>query len=359
MLNSQAAQGRFVFEFSKNRITQLIYKFCVICCHKVMSLILGVNLPDKLFLAADTRLTHKLNGENFYQDNFFKTFDFGEKINVAVAGSARLASFILQKINKSGIIRNEFIYFRNKIEDFLLEILDEYLFGGGKYEKVVLIFGGYDTSIKKKVNSSIFGHFQSKGIKGKKEVVRQSINHKVVEGLMKEFVKRGMGQITKDTEFEIDSPYSSIFSVEIILPNKPSVRDIDCYKFVMYGPRGLTEKSIPDDILQKLEVNINPDFSGEQFLRQWSLELVYLVKNVTKEHYLETVGGDVITLLLTPHGAVIPTGKVMFYDYATRTNIKISEVIVRDGKFCTRDIHGNIIPYEQIINFDKGGGFEV
>lgn len=37
-----------------------------------MSLILGINLPDKLFLAADTRLTHKLGDDDFYQDNFLK-----------------------------------------------------------------------------------------------------------------------------------------------------------------------------------------------------------------------------------------------------------------------------------------------
>lgn len=324
-----------------------------------MSLILGVNLPDKLFIAADTRLTHKINGENFYQDNFFKIFTFGEKITVATAGNARLASFILQKINKLEITQGGFTFFRSKIEDSLVKIIDEYLFNGGKYEKVVLIFGGYDTDRKKKVNSSIFGDFQSKGIIGKKGVVYQSINHRVLEGLMKEFVKINMGQIPKDTEFEIDSPNSSIFSVEIVLPDKPSIRDVGCYRFVMYGPRGLTEQNIPDDILQKLEINIKPDLSGEQLIMQWSLELVGLIKSVAKEHYLETVGGDVITLLLTPHGAVILTGKVMFFDYKTRTNTKISEVLVHAGKFCTRDAHGNIIPYEQIIDFNKEGDFDL
>ena len=324
-----------------------------------MSLILGVNLPDKLFLISDTRLTHITDGKKIYRNNFLKIFSYNEKITVAVAGNAVLANFILQKIRDSRIINNEILYFREKIESFLLKILNDYQTQGGQYTNVVLIFGGYDVSKKKKINSSIFGDFQSRGIVGKKDIIHQSINKKVIEGLMREFSKRGFAQIPKDTEFEIDYPYSSIFSVEINLPNAPEIKDIDCYSLVMYAQKGLTERNIPFDILQELEVNIDFSLKGEELIYRWSTQLVRLVHEVAGNYYLDAVGGNVVTLLLTPHGAVFPTGKIMFRDNKTGITTKVSEVLVREGEFCTIDEHGNITPFEQIINFNKKGNFQL
>jgi hypothetical protein len=72
-----------------------------------MSLILGLNLPQYLYLVSDTRLTIRNENTVEYKDNFCKFYSFNDSVSVVVAGSANLASFILNKLSESGFVNNK------------------------------------------------------------------------------------------------------------------------------------------------------------------------------------------------------------------------------------------------------------
>lgn len=178
-----------------------------------MSLILGINLPDRLFIVADTRLTYKLGDGDFYQDNFLKIHTFNKSISLVTAGYSQLAGYLLRKLVKSRIIDKGIIYLRENINELLIQGLDDYLSEGGKYgRRVVMIFGGFDETKKKKINSSILGDFQSQGLLAQKgQILQQRFNRTVIEGLVREVVKSGtgrkvgkIGEVKKDTCFEVN-----------------------------------------------------------------------------------------------------------------------------------------------------------
>lgn len=323
-----------------------------------MSLVLGVNLPDLLYLVADTRLTHKLNGENFYQDNFSKFYSFNEDISVVTAGNAKLANYLLRKISSAEILTKGFIHFENNIKSFLSTSINEYLSNGNGYASVFFIFAGFDKNAKKKINSSSLGKFYSNPLLKKKGVQHQTMNKKIIEGLVGAILKN-KNNLPANANFDVDLPYSKIIGVEINLPNEINVKGIDCFKYVMRAPEKLTEDNISQEVIYKLDQTKSSSKTGEAILCDQATILIGLVNQLINNHKLKTVGGSIMVNIITPHGALIPPGSCRYLDFQTGKIEKISDILVNDEKFCTRSITGDIIPLQNIYDFKNEGHFEL
>ncbi|MCK4554501.1 hypothetical protein KAU19_06125 [Candidatus Parcubacteria bacterium] len=323
-----------------------------------MSLILGVNLPDMLYLVSDTRLTHKLNGENFYQDNFSKFYSFNESISVIVAGDSNLANYLLNKISDSEIINKGFIYFENNIKEFLRNFADDYMRSGNKFKPVFFIFAGFDKQGKKKINSSNFGRFYSEPIKHKTGIQNQSINKKIMEGFVR-VITTNNNSLPANTEFEIDLPYSNIITIEIDLPNKLDLKEVDCFKYIMRAPKKLTENNLSAKIFYQLDQSRIQSKSGKDMLYNQAAILMGLVNQIIKDYKLDTVGGSIIVNIITLYGALTPAGDLRYLNIKTGKIERVSEILVKDDKFCVRGITGDIIPLQNIYDFNKKGNFEL
>jgi hypothetical protein len=129
--------------------------------------------------------------------------------------------------------------------------LGNYINTGGEYVSVYLIFAGFDKTLKKQINSSQYGQtLVNTFIPGKKQMINKEIVQKLFEATIQNRSKDGegiIGSLNKDTLLEIDSPYSSIVTVEINLPRKPIIKKVDCYKCVMKAPNGLDEINLPEE----------------------------------------------------------------------------------------------------------------
>lgn len=327
-----------------------------------MSLILGINLPTRLFLAADTRLTTKLPSGIFkVEDNFWKAFSFsGDKISCVVAGNAKLASFVLNELEKSDISKTNIYTFRESINNYLSSIIDEYWKQGGEHVDVAFIFGGYDDTRKKMINATVFGDVQSKGLINVQGIKNQNVNNKVLEGLLRATLGKGRFQSDKNEEFEIDAQNSLIFSVQIKLPDVPTIKDVPCYDFVLFSQKNLTEKQATFDLVQKLEVEpIHSSSEENEYVYQSALHISSLIDEMIQKFSLEAVGGDMLTLLLTPFGAVLPTGSIIKKNLETGKVTPISEIIVSDGRFCRRSSSKQIVLFNNIIDFGGHGDSEL
>lgn len=319
-----------------------------------MSLILGVNLPNWLYLVADTRLTRKLNGENFYQDNFSKFYSFNEDISVVVAGNASLSNYLLNKIGNSEILDRGFINFENNIKSFLTASINEYLNDGNEYKSVFFIFAGFDKQAKKKINSSTFGKFYSAPLMNKKGIQKQSIDKKTIEGFVKELIRNNK-KLPANTEFKVDLPYSKVISAEINLPDEIRIKEIDCFRYIMKAPEKLTENNLSPETFYQLDQSK----TGKETLYNQAAILIGLVSQLIKDHKLKTVGGSISVNIITPHGALTPTGICRYLNFKTGKLEMVSEILVKDEKFCIRSITGDIVPLRNIYDFSDKGAFEL
>lgn len=334
-----------------------------------MSLILGINLPKYLYLVCDTRLTTRYGEKVEYKDNFCKFYSYNENVSAVVAGNANFAAYILREINKLDFIKEGFVSFENKIEEAIKSIVSEYVMTGielshnSKPISVFLIFAGFDKSFKKQVNSSQYGNtLANTFVKGQ----GQTINRDIIQKMTELAIKNGgngengaIGMIGKDTIVELDDPYSSIITIEIVLPNTLIIKKVDCYKYVMKAPKKLTEEVLPTELAYKLEHN-QTNKKWDDLLGSQAVLLNVWVNEVIKQNGLETVGGDILPNMITSEGAIIMTGTVNFLNKETGEIGVISEIMVEEGKFCVRDRKtGKVLPLENIYDYNGDGGGEL
>ena len=304
-----------------------------------------------------SRLTRAAGETKEYQDNFWKVFIFGKHITCATAGNAKLSAFVLRKMLDAKLPEENIHRFRESLKVQLPVIIDEYLKDGGEYKSSCFIFGGYNPSSKKLVNSSTFGNIQSKSLIGHKGVARQAVNPKMIEGIMKALLAGG--QVQKDQMIEIDAPDSTVFTIDVTLPNPPIFRDTPCYNLALFGQGKLNETHVPIDVIQELEVKVDTSINGEEALYKNAVQMAALIDSMIKKYNLDTVGGNIVTVLISEHGAIIPTAKINKLDQSTGTITTVSEIIVHDEQFCTRGANGDIVPFEQIIGFSKDGSSKI
>jgi hypothetical protein len=169
-----------------------------------------------------------------------------------------------------------------------------------------------------------------------------------------------IGSVDKDTILEINSPYSSIITVEIDLPKDPIIKKVDCYKYVMKAPCGLNEFNLPKELAYKLEKEQSTAKTGEEVIQTQSVVLMAWVNKIIEENKLKTVGGDIVVNMITPEGAIIMTGAMTGLNIDTQEIKRICEIEVCEGKLCVRNKEdGKLIPLENIYNFSGEGNFEL
>lgn len=325
-----------------------------------MSLILGINLPKYLYLVCDTRLTIRSGEKVEYKDNFCKFYSYNENVSAVVAGNANFAGFILREIGKLDVIKEGFVNFENKIEEAIKLIVGEYIMAGNELSynnkpiSVFLIFAGFDKSAKKQVNSSQYGKTLSQiFVKGKTQFINMDIMKKIAEAA----IKNGDGEVAKDTMIELDNPYSSILTVEVNLSEKPIIKTVDCYKYIMKAPKRLTEDVLPRELGYKLEKEQSKE-NGEDIMASQTVLLTAWIKELITKYELDTVGGDILSNMITSKGAIIMSGSVNYLNKETGEVGVLSEIIVHNEEFCVRNKKTQeILPLQNIYNYnDKGEG---
>lgn len=116
-----------------------------------MSLICGVNLSDRVYIASDTRVTHSVGDKEVYKDCICKNDALTADIVVAAAGSTKLASFLFTQLKKESFINGGITVVKANITDWAAKQIDNYL-NSNPYSRACLIFAGLDRSKRKKID---------------------------------------------------------------------------------------------------------------------------------------------------------------------------------------------------------------
>lgn len=283
-----------------------------------MSLILGVNLSDGVYLSADTRLTFRVGQQQKYLDTFLKVKPLSQEIIVVVAGSARMASFIVKGLITSDINKTDIRKFRSDIEEYVKKLALSYEKKYGQMDKVFFIFAGINRGEKKKI--ILKKYFELMEVFRKETDAPMNIKDTIFQGFPKK-----SGQVT--SPLTIPAPDSHVFSIEV-LPDDLIVRDTNWGEFVARGPRKITEGNFPPRFFGQLEIAAKPA-NWVQHDKMW---LDIFMKTVADENNLTTVGGCTTSFIVSEKYSGILLGVTGMRNLRTGVDEIVSEVKIINKK---------------------------
>lgn len=291
-----------------------------------MSLIFGINLSDRIYLAADSRLSyfspgnHDHDKPNSTTDDILKIDDINNDTIVAVAGSIHLAKYLITRLKRQNFINKGINIIKKEIIKWVANNVNEYL-NTNFYALVCLLFGGIDRTKNKIIN-------------GKKllNLVKEFQKERSASIGMNDILFRGISaKPNQPNPFpELPTPDSTIFAVLSDAKNRIlNLEETEWGEYLAYGPKGFRKEQLPITTFGRFEFEKGCGVKGsDQTL------LTALITQTAEEHNFATVGGSVIPMLVDSQGVGVITGKVHRLDPRTNEVKIISDTKLINGKIC-------------------------
>ncbi|NCO04726.1 MAG: hypothetical protein GW939_01105 [Candidatus Magasanikbacteria bacterium] len=332
-----------------------------------MTLIVGLNLSDRIYLAADTRVTiTNSRDENMFVDNIIKIVPlYGKHIldrhcpedvllSMAVAGDVGLADFVKNSIKddlySKGFSSDIRSLFQELNEDYFTSLADKWLSSGGQYGKsCAFIIGGYGTKKGRKINVKkiskmvkIYKEEHKFDTKKEKEI-RKALEEDETLQLINKKMKMQANKNIFDTLRESSHPQIPDFIREAISQQKETLDDLPDYflfcvefgvlngklefnkssaeygQYIARGQGKITEDEISDSLLATIELNPNKGKNQEHLLEGSIISRTIL--DIAKEKKLNGIGGTVIINCLKENKSEIMSGNCKFIDNKMYINI--------------------------------------
>ena len=289
-----------------------------------MTLIFGINLSNRIYLTADTRLS-RFSSNNFdrnnpdkVQDDIIKVISLNNDTLVAVAGSIHLARYLVKKLKEENFIKEGINKIRIEIANWVAGQVDNYLSEGNTYASACLLFGGIDRK-------------KNKVVDGNKiiELVKELKAEKNITLGMNDTLFKGISARPNQANPypELPTPDSKIFAVLTDAKNNSlEIEDCDWGEYVAYGPKGFKKEFIPKSIFGRLEFENGSGIAGsDQPL------LTAITHEIAEKHQFTTIGGSIIPMLVDINGVGVICGKVHRLDPRTNTHIIVSDTKLVGG----------------------------
>jgi len=304
-----------------------------------MTLIIGLNLSDKLYLAADTRATDQ-KGNHF--DNVIKiahlvTLRFHKidkqnidkivnegYISVAVAGNIRLASFIYKNIQESIQSRSLSSDIRELYdsldEPWSIEMANKWLDSGNKYEKTCcLMFAGTFSDRPKQVSIPRVNELMEIYEKNRKvsnvNLPADQVNLDDIIMIPSQFVDATMNE-----GLISDLPDSLLFCIEIgIYRGKHHFKKVKAEwgEFIARGSNGITENKLPPEILARCEFLFNRnDKNSAEILSGTIREFAQKFNTIGNKIIINAISKDKTMLFKNQKDYMEKDGKTYFKNEA-------------------------------------------
>ena len=309
-----------------------------------MTLIVGVNLSDRIYLAADCRVTTRKDEQLVGSyDCILKILHLSEEIIVAVAGSTKLASFLVNGLLKEPIIHKGINQLKEDIKDWVAREVDQYLSNHNDYTSVCLMFGGLDRSKQKQID-------------GKKilDLVKQLQDKQNLPMHVSDAIFKGLSAVPgKPNPYPIlPIADSGLFAVVSNTRDILRIDTADWGDFLAYGPRGITKDEIPKDLFGRLEFAVGGEDPGSA-----QTLLTAFIKHASEKYELETVGGSVVIMFKHPSSnANYVAGKVHRLNLKTGEEEIISEIKAEGNQMYGRNQNGVYIPLIPFNEYSKNKG---
>lgn len=252
-----------------------------------MTVILGINLSNKIYVAGDSRLSYEKDG-NIYtrHDNIQKVENLRgcPDISVACAGDAKFARFLHDKMAKKPFAGSTIAELRNNIAEWLKPVVDEYFTASG-YTQVTFLFAGADKTSKKVIAGQQFIDLANAYTGGRGPVG--------VNKALRDIIKPGEKLQKKDYTLQISD--TKLFSVQISR-NGIEITDTKWGEFLIYGPEGLVKDDIGLKEIGTFEFDPSIVNNGSGASNDIAMTNAFIY-TMSEKYGLSSVGGSVLTLV--------------------------------------------------------------
>lgn len=247
-----------------------------------MTLIIWINLSDRLYIWADTRLT---SGDWSYIDNIIKIWHINDEslpVTIAVAGNLNFAKYMYEMIKiwiQQKIISNNIRILYSEIEDFCMKKTTKWIEDNNYSEikEICIIFWWINNKNKKNIDIEKLKKLKKIHIdnipseKTVKWLKEQLSDDPVFLALLKKVpMERLMDDmcnpekirfnpktedLIKNNKSTLENNDSLIFSISIS-KNWIKKESAEWWDFLAYWTQGITKSHITDDFLAKMEVSL-------------------------------------------------------------------------------------------------------
>lgn len=326
-----------------------------------MTLIIGINLSDRLYLAADTLVTNIDTGGKRSKgiDNQLKIEEVSSHVAVACSGNGKMGAYVVKelkkKVGKMGIRE-----LQEKIGDLLEPIVKEYFLTGAttKNSRVVLTFAGMDFTKQKQINGEAYFKYVKRFGELKKEKFDKDFKGRPLEDLnpeellklrshmedsqvgMKDVILQGIKNGKKENgNVNLPIPDSHIFQF-IIDPLGPDNLEIKNFNYGEWAVSGVVvHKEIPEELMIDLDFNLKKGKLDEDTLN---------IAVTIVDKFSENVGGCVSIFMVNHEGIFLTTQTLTKRAKGSKTIERVYGTTVSNGKYFKVTKNGLLIEFKKL-----------
>jgi hypothetical protein len=310
-----------------------------------MTLIIGLNFSNKLYLAGDTRLSRSVGtNEPIRIDNILKlspvwcreiktqSFFNNDSIAMAVAGDVAFATYLYQVVVKAlneRKLNTDIRIFADEILPFIQEMTNEWL-KTKPYMGCAIIFSGMTQNRKKKISVEkikklidIFNRQVEKDRPGKERFLKETLPNDPTWQQLASKIKKDTGKsvvemlsagetptiaewIRKavDTNSdEIDMPDSLIVGIDIRPKEGILKKEVaEWGEFIAYGA-GLTQNDLSESLVSTLDLSHVKEEKESPYLFEGAI-ITTEIKSIATERNIGSIGGSVMLMPTLSNGKI-------------------------------------------------------
>lgn len=287
-----------------------------------MTVVLGVNLPRKVYLFSDTRLTTEKNdGSKIHSDNLLKFDVLNENAALVAAGDLRPAQYAVIELKKLLKPTSSVDYVRMVLEQNIQAIMTRYVNETGKHSGAFgFIIGGYNPHRPLKIDAGRLGEVMSANLvsKGEGSRMEYEMDMRIVTPLMKKI--DSLGKLGRKAEKGTNITYDDIAESKVfgfkhdVRTNTFSIKEAGVYDHVIFQPKSdLFEAiTIPDELISKLEFREKGEGKKEALMLDTTTYMGEIMKYTSKGQF-PTVGGNIFPVLIIPGAAIVQDMELMAF----------------------------------------------
>lgn len=303
-----------------------------------MSLIFGINLSDRIYIASDTRVTHRKDGSETHIDCIYKNGQIGNDIAVATAGDIRLTGYLYSELKKAKFVQEGINSVRENIKKWAANRIDKFL-KTNPYTTACLIIAGLDRSRRKIVD-------------GKKLISLTKEFQDLQPGtplIMKDAIFKGISAKPNQPNPLPQLPVcdSAVFSLKSDTKHRIlEIENAEWGQYLAYGPKGFTKEDMPKTLFGQLEFEKG---CGNVF-RDGGL-ITAFIKSTTEQKKLGSVGGSIVVNAVTEELGVVLVSGITYRQHSQTGKVEVvSKIEVINGKMYGQTEAGLMV---RLIDFHK------
>lgn len=324
-----------------------------------MTLVLAINLSDRLYLAADTQVTQrKTDGTSIRgHDMQLKCEVLSAHLMVGCAGNAKMAAFLVREVLKTGVCNLGIRDFEIELKKILPRIVGEFLLQGASYNEsyAILTFAGMDFGKHKIIDVKKYITLAKRFQDVKKQRIDSTFQKKPLQAFtqdelsifwimarnsqmgMKDIILRGLKKYgVKEGKIEIPITDGHVFQVRIDCAAKDEKILFEDYA---WGDWAVSGAVVPKEIPEELMLNLDFSMAGGSFEKDNYNLSIAITSNFSKY-----IGGCVTSFLINPEGIFTITQSFMRRRVDSQQTEILYEVALINGRIHKKTSQGIFLP---------------